>query len=361
MANDEPEKLWASVVGDTEPWRRGRLFLVLLAVCQVLTHLLTIGSQLLIGNVELLLAISVGAIAFWLSFYFIWIGVHWVRWLCGGFSCLLGFAKLIWGWRDGSSLLLIDGTISLVTGAYLGFAPSVYFFALRQKETVRWKETLAVAAVFALLLTSACVTMAGLSTYKGQLEQRGREFADQVFRRVFMEGDSAFLKTHVTDRLLQEAGWERLSRLVGSRYMQTGEARDLQPSQGRLRFWLRLPFTLVAEGVMSTQANTEKGPVVFHLRIGGTRGEWQIDAIGGDPSRRPTLLLRERVGARDLSPSIAAACLPAYLSCPWKMPSSHFGNAQSSSCAKGRSGVTSSARPFPTPAPGCRSWRKDGS
>lgn len=111
---------------------------------------------------------------------------------------LVAFANLIWGLRDGNALRIIDGTLGLPIAAYLGLAPSVYFFALRQKEVVRWKESLIVAAVFGLLLVSAGAAMLALFGYKAHLESRGRAFADRAFRRIFVDGDSEFLRSHAT-------------------------------------------------------------------------------------------------------------------------------------------------------------------
>ena len=147
MTTEQPEPLWREVVGDTEPWRRGRLFLALLAIWTFASHLLLIGSQILVGRLDVLLAAAIGALVWWLLFYFIWIGVHWVRWLSAGLSGLTAFANLIWGIVYGNPVRLVDGLIALPLAAYLGLAPSVYFFAKRQKETVRWKESLIVGAV----------------------------------------------------------------------------------------------------------------------------------------------------------------------------------------------------------------------
>ena len=279
MKPDEPEPLWREVVGDTEPWRRGRIFLVALAIWTLLTQLLLMGSMLLIGRVETLLAIALGALVWWLCFYFIWIGVHWVRWVSAGLSGLVAFANLVWGIVYGMPVRLVDGIVGLPIAAYLGLAPSVYFFARRQKETVRWKESLAVAAVFTLLLVSFGTGIFSLAVYKGHLERRAHEFADRTFRRVFVDGDTEFLKKHATARLMQEGGWDRLSRFMADRYMQLGVARDIKPARGRLRFWFELPATIGTEGQMSAYAMTEGGPVRLDARIGEAGGKWQIDGI----------------------------------------------------------------------------------
>ena len=290
MTADAPEPLWREVVGDTEPWRRGRLFLIALALWQFTVHAFMIGSHILLGRIDVVLVLGVGALTFWLLFYFIWIGVHWVRWLSGGFSALLAFANLIWGFRDGNSLRIIDGTIGLPIAAYLALAPSVYFFALRQKEVVRWKESLAVAAVFGLLLCSFGAGIVGLFGYKAHLENEGRAFADRAFRRVFVDGDSNFLRTRLSERTLKQYGWDRMSLFMADRYMKIGVARNLRAARGQLRFWFRFPGTLVAAGRMSTYAETEQGPVRLEMAVVQGGGEWQIDALGWrfvDPAALP--------------------------------------------------------------------------
>lgn len=279
MASDVPEPLWRVVVGETEPWRRGRLFLILLAIWQFLSQIVLLGSQVIHGSLEAIVSLVLWSLIFWLSFYFIWIGVHWVRWISGGFSCLVGFAKIIWGWRDGSALFVLDGTIGLCLGSYLALAPSIYFFALRQKAQVRWKENLAVAAVFALLLLSAGTTLVALQVYKSHLERTANDFGDRTFRRIFVDGDSEFLRSHATRRLMEEAGWDRLSYFMADCYMRLGRAQNLEHAHGRLRFRYVFPATLVTEGVVSAKAQSRGGPVVFQARIGTAGGEWEIDAI----------------------------------------------------------------------------------
>ena len=279
MKPDEPEPLWREVVGDTEPWRRGRIFLVALALWCLLIQSVSIGSLIFIGRIDVVLVASASALIFWLLFYFIWIGVHWVRWLMGGFMGLVAFANLIWGFRDGNAVRLIDGVISFPVAAYLGLAPSVYFFALRQKETVRWKESLAVAAVFVLLLCSFGAAIVGLFGYKAHLESRGRGFADRAFRRVFVDGDSNFLRSHLTEDTLQQIGWDRMSRFMTDHYMRLGIVQNMRPAQGRLQFWFRFPGTLVSQGRMSAYADSEQGPVRLDMVILEGGGEWQIAAL----------------------------------------------------------------------------------
>ena len=161
QSQDQPDKvapLWQSVVGDTEPWRRGRLFLILVGVVTFCFQCTAIGLRIAIGDLEGLLVTAIYLLIFWLQFYLIWIGLHWVRWLNGGWSALIGFVLVIWGWRDQSTIAVVFGVYSLCVGVYMALAPSVYFFAKRQRERIRWGESILVAAVLLLLVGSFAVS-----------------------------------------------------------------------------------------------------------------------------------------------------------------------------------------------------------
>jgi hypothetical protein len=285
---DTPQPMWREVVGDTEPWRRGRLFLVFLAIWQLATGCVGLGALVLAGRIELVLAASFSALIFWLLFYFIWIGVHWVRWVTGGFMALVGFANLIWGLRDGAPARILDGTIGFPLAAYLALAPSVYFFAIRQKETIRWKESLVVAAVFMLLLASLFTTMVGLFSYKTHLQQGATAFADRAFRSVFVDHDGDFLRTHSTDRAMRERGIDRLNWFMQDTSSRLGETRILQPSRGRVQFRYDFPASLMAHGVMSAPAQSEEGPVWLDIGLVQARGGWQIDSLRWTYAPLPT-------------------------------------------------------------------------
>ena len=287
MHSDTPEPLWREVVGDTEPWRRGRLFLVIMAILQLLAQGLGLFGEIFLGNIERFFLMTLGATVSWLLFYFIWIGVHWVRWLSGGIGALLGFSKLIWGVRDGNAGYLIDGTIGFAVSAYLGLAPSIYFFAQRQKERVRWKESLIVAAVFAVLLASFGAAILALFGYKTHLEARGRAFADKTFQRVFIQGDIEFLKHNITVRLMEKEGWDRLSWFMADCYMRIGVAENLQPAEGRLQFRFQFPASVISVGRMSAAAKGRDGPVRFFVVIGGGDGGWQIDSLSWNYDNPP--------------------------------------------------------------------------
>jgi len=279
--NSEPvEPLWRTVVGDSEPWRRGRMFLILLAVLTFCLHCLSLWGLVLAGDIQRMLGLGIFALLFWLQFYFIWIGVHWVRWLNGGWSALWGFALLIWGLRDGSPLALADGLYLLVVGCYLGLAPSVYFFAKRQRETVRWMESLVIAAVFFLLLGSLTAGVFGLAAHKSRLDRKARQFAGTAFSRIFFEHDTYFLLEHATEDLVQVAGGrEELSKFVQDAKIRAGDVHDFKSPAGSFRFSYAFPLHIGSEGDITTEAVGSHGPVRLDLKVVGADGDWKINGI----------------------------------------------------------------------------------
>lgn len=281
MTPRQPEPLWREVViGDLEPWRRGRLFLILLGAFTLLLQGLGIAGLIINGRIELVPIQGIFALLFWLQFYFIWIGVHWVRWLSGGWSALYGFALIIWGFRDGSVIAGAIGVFSLVVGCYLALAPSVYFFARRQKETVRWMESLAIAGVFVVLLASLVSGVFGLMGYKAGVEREARKFADSAFQRIFAEHDTAFFLEHASDRLIKSAGSRAaLTKFLQQATMQAGDVHDIERPQGSLRFWYSFPLRLSSEGPMTAAGKGDRQRIRMHLLIGDVSGDWKIHGI----------------------------------------------------------------------------------
>jgi hypothetical protein len=276
----EAEPLWRAVVGDTEPWRRGRLFLILLAILTFCLQGLTLGLDIVSGDIERVLAFGIFALVFWLQYYFIWIGVHWVRWLNGAWNALAGFVFVIWGFRDGASSAVALGIYLFGVGAYLGLAPSVYFFAKRQREAVRWKEALVIAAVFLLLLGSVGAGIAGLAGYKANLEREAHQFADLAFRSIFAEHDPQFVLAHASNRLVAAAGGrEALAASLQAVTKRMDDVPEIQPATGSLRFWFLFPSHLGTEGEMIAEGKGIHGHVRMHLIIGEAGGVWAIHFI----------------------------------------------------------------------------------
>lgn len=280
----EVEPLWRAVVGDTEPWRRGRSFLIVIASFAFALQCLAFGQGIVTGAIEYVLVQTIFALLFWLQFYFIWIGVHWVRWLNGGWSALWGFALLIWGFRDSVMLLAAIGLYSLIAGCYLALAPSVYFFAKRQRESVRRLESLVIAAVFLLLLGSLGAGVVGLIGYKAYLEREAREFADTAFKRIFAEHDEQFILEHASDHLLKTGGGPAaLTLFLQDATRRAGYVHDIGPSSGSVRFWYLFPFRLGSEGQMNGWGVGRDSRLRMQLIIGEAGGGWQIHAIRWQP------------------------------------------------------------------------------
>src|SRR6202023_2779962 len=100
-------------------------------------------------------------------------------------SMLFGFSIFIWSLAVPSGAMMMWGLFSIATGAYLGFAPAVHFFAQRQKEQRSWTHSLAVATVFALLIVSLATGTFGLFYYRQRAQQDALAFADTAFERIF--------------------------------------------------------------------------------------------------------------------------------------------------------------------------------
>jgi hypothetical protein len=280
MKCEEPEPLWQSVVGEKEPWRRGRLFLIFFALLSALSDLFVCALLLLGGYVEPLFIFAVARTLFWLQFYFIWIGVHWVRWLQGGLCMLYGFWLFIWSLGAQSGAIMMWGIFSVAAGSYLGFAPAVHFFAKRQQKNRNWRESFAVAVIFGLLLLTLASGVLGLVGYKTYVQQNAREFADNAFERIFAGHDTYFLLDHVTVRLLNPPhGRSDLTKFLQDATMRAGDIRAIQKANGFVSLRYSFPVSFVAEGEMRTEGVGSKGRVLMRMRLVGASGDWKIDEI----------------------------------------------------------------------------------
>lgn len=281
VTTPETVPLWREVLAGEQPWRRGRLFLVVIACLTLLGQILVLGYGIVTGTLEFVFAHAINAVIFWLQFYFIWIGVHWMRWLTGGWNALFGFALLIWALRDKSAVAAVAGCYALAIGCYLAFAPAVYFFAKRQKEKVRWVECFAVGTVFFLLLTSLASGAFALSAYKRALEREAREFADTAFQRIFAQHDTYFLLEHASDEVIDAPGGrDRLTLFLQNLTMHAGDVRDIEPPTCSIRFWYSFPLNLASEGHMVTHGQAEKRfTIAMQMIIREARGDWKIQAV----------------------------------------------------------------------------------
>jgi hypothetical protein len=277
----EAGPLWREVVvGDTEPWRRGRLFLIIYGIISLANHAFILIDFVLRGLLDPLVINAALIALFWLQFYFIWIGVSWVRWIQAGFGGLVAAALIIWGLRDGMMWWVGLGVVGFGLSAYLGLAPSVYFFAKHQREKRNWKDVLAVALVFLLVLASFGAGILGLAGYRASRLAEAREFADRAFQHIFGEHDTQFLLERTTERLMKEGGgMNGLTRFLQTTTMRAGDVHDIKPPIGTLRCWYKFPFGVGTYGEVISEGMGDRGRVKLWMRIGEGGQGWQIDAV----------------------------------------------------------------------------------
>ena len=192
----------------------------------------------------------------------------------------MGFALVIWGVRDGAMLAVGLGIVSFSLAAYLGLAPSVYFFAKHQREKRSWAEVLAVGFVFGVLLLSLAAGIAGLYGYRASRTTDAVKFAGNAFRHIFTEHDTQFLLERSTERLMKESGGVAgLTRFLQATTMQAGDVSDIKPAIATLRCWYKFPFGIGTYGEIISEGEGDRGHVKLWMRVGEGGGNWQIDAV----------------------------------------------------------------------------------
>lgn len=207
-------------------------------------------------------------------------GVHWVRWLQGGVSIITGIFFFVWSFEAESGPLMLWGLFSIGTGAYLGFAPSVYFFAARQKENRSWLDVLIVTFVFSLLLASFAAATLGIFRYQAELQNEARDFANTAFDRIFTRHDTYFLLDRATARMMNEHnGRFRLTQFLQDATLRAGDVDDIKNATGELLVRYGFPMSLSGEGEMHAEGVGSRGRIVLHLRVVGEPGDWKIDDI----------------------------------------------------------------------------------
>ena len=274
MRDDAPEPLWREVVGDPEPWRRGRIIIVCVGVVNFLIQALIFYVSLTAG-VERALSLALVLVLWWLMFAFIWFGTHWLRWLLGGYSLLIGFADMIWAFRDGTPIRFISVLLNFGVGAAL-FAPSVHFFAVRQRERIRWPEKLVVAAVFLLLAGSFAAGLIGFALRGASIRQEADRYGRHALEKLFVEKDTAYLYEAATPAFMQKYGREGLSALMARKYLATGEVSDLHVVESRVRTHFSFPARVEYAGPMIAEGIGDCGPVEASVELQRTDAGWKV-------------------------------------------------------------------------------------
>jgi hypothetical protein len=275
---EDTRSLWEQYDSEVEPWRRGRAFLIWLGTLTAISDLFACGVFILGGQIESVFLFAAIRIVFWIQFYFIWIGVHWVRWLQGMFNVAHGFVLFFWSLQNESGAVMTFGMFMMGTGIYLAFAPSVYFFAKRQQAKRSWRESLLIAAVFGILLLTLTAGVLGLFRYKIRIQEDAVNFADFAFGRIFTEHDTYFLIDNVTARLLEPPfGRGYLTKFLQDATIFAGDVQQIQRTTERIAVRYGFPFNLFAETEVQSEGVGARGHVILRMQIVGTAGDWKID------------------------------------------------------------------------------------
>ena len=280
MSDDEPQSLWN--YGEPEPWRRGRLAIVLIFAAILVMYSIRLATSAWDGDALQFLKLSLTACFGCLMLYLIWIGQNWARWLLAPFYGFYGLANCIWGVIRDRGDLLIYGIGLLIIFSYLALAPSVYAFAKRQRERTGWLEALVIGAGFLLVLGSIGSALIGFHVYKRSVEQDAVEFAGLTFDRVFINQDAEFLRANASARRRYMTE-EQFIKAARDHLGAVQETRSYTAAfNAKVRNW-RLALT----GGVKAHASFEAGDFVVDIRLSGTERQWAVDGISWEPAPTP--------------------------------------------------------------------------
>jgi hypothetical protein len=274
---EETRSLWEQYDSEVEPWRRGRAILVTIGCGYLISQALLAATEIASGNIEQFFVSSIGFVVFWLLFYFIWIGVHWIRWLMGAWAGAIGFCWVIWGFGSTNVGMISFGAINLLIAAYFCLSSSVYFFAKRQRETVRWKEAVGVGAVCFLLLCSIAAALAGLWLFRNEQFSDAIEFAETASEKIYVNADRNWTFSHVTRRSLQPNGNAHLEYFFRSAGKSLRSVQQISNSRGWIRLRFHFPSQFESEAYIICHAESQDGPAELHFVLSKYDNNWRID------------------------------------------------------------------------------------
>ena len=273
----DTRSLWEQYDSEVEPWRRGRTVLGSIGTFYFLLQAAAFIAAVKAGNIEAVVVFSSVCAVFWLLFYFIWIGVQWIRWLAGAWCGLNGFIFLIWALTDSNGLFATIGSINLIIGAYLCFSSSVYFFAKHQQEQRSWLHSLAVGSVFVLLLLTFIAGSVGLFIYHGQLYADAVQFTDQAAEHIYTDQDPDWMFAHFSRDEISAVSPESLRAFFRDNVGRVGPVLQISTPTGPVWFTYHFPAQFVGWARMSAEGKSAFGPVRIHFDICDPGNGWRID------------------------------------------------------------------------------------
>jgi hypothetical protein len=281
---EETRSLWEQLDSEVEPWRRGRIVLVTIGTFYFLLQTAVFIAAVKDGNIEAVLVFGSVCSVFWLLFYFIWIGVQWIRWLAGAWCGLNGFILLIWALTDGNGLFATVGTINLIIGAYLCLSPSVYFFAKRQQERRSWLQSLAIGIVFVLLFLTFVIGSVGLFVYHGRVYTDALQFADQAAEHIYTDQDRDWMFAHFSRDEIAAVSPDGLKAFFRDSVGRVGPVLQITPPSGPVRLIYHFPAEFISKAQLSAEGKSTYGPVRIHFWISDMGDGWRIDRTWSEPT-----------------------------------------------------------------------------
>ena len=239
-------------------------------------------SELLLGNLDRFLVFSVNTVGYWLLFYFLWIGIHWLRWVWGVWNLGFGFCWLIWALRDMSGPEALGGTMCLLIGALL-LSPAVYFFTREQRTKLCWSEVVLAGTACLLVLGSIIASLFGLWSVRNERLRDAIDFAQIASDRIYIEHDREWLLAHVTQQSLRNFGHLRMDNFFRDTE-RLGHVEQISGFDGEIRLHYCFPFRFDAGAHIIGRAHSEDGPIEAHLLLLSSEKDWQIDRIWWRPA-----------------------------------------------------------------------------
>ncbi len=274
--SDEPLPLWREAIPDREPWRRGRVAIILISGLFLIAQAASTFAALFEGETN---AFFFQVLIGWFVCVFLflmWIGQNWARWIAAPLIGFLALREFVWGLREGDGLTIVYGIGLGIIFAYLALAPAVYAFARRQRESASLWQSLLTGVVFLLVLASIGFGYVGFFVYKKRLENEGTRFAFTTLHRVFIDHDADYLSAHALEQ-------RRLSSARGflDRVEQLGSVKLGGPIGARFSTSMR-DEELEIRGLFRERLLCENGNVWVRLEILRKHNEWRIVHIAWD-------------------------------------------------------------------------------
>lgn len=165
----------------------------------------------------------------------------------------------------------------ILIGAFC-FAPSVHFFAVRQKENIRWFEN--VAVVFVLLFFSVASTFLGVNVFRASVERDARRYAEEALHRLFVEDDTVFLLEEATALWKNNPyGNLRITQVMTQKYIRLGYVENTRVTGMALRSFYEFPATVRYSGIVDGEGFARCGQVLLRLEIHRSVDGWRINGV----------------------------------------------------------------------------------